>query len=907
MARVFYQSLAPNCDTILDFGTDSSNSYLRGTDGIATFSSETVEQQGAEPKWYGWEALHYTAHTTNPAKLKVICDSLPRDKTRINTLTMLSENALHVLLEHGVLGQSFNITCQNGTDLKRSNIINEEKESIVECAKILIEAGIDVNHSNFWNETPLLIAIKRKYFTIVDMLLKQDDIDLDSCRGAVSGKTARELLKGKKKIKKIKTKVLPEQSSTHTKILFRLLKSGDEEAFLRYNGGKINDMLKSDEDIDGDNKANSSCTLLQYCFRRGLIAWHQEKVRCTSDSLLHYRDITANRLVKIFCQNGMAKCILHLLDNGANIDSTLKKFEDGKTLLQAAIVKGYYPLIAVILGGTETTFDPNKLCPAIVELLSSTTNDIDLNCTLSIVLNRLLTSKISLNEEGIVKLNQIWNLDRSLARLNRENVLLLLKFSGSLSRTSVIERSKFLCWWNSHITNPLLEKIGPEVIQRHLDECVEQQEDNISINYDSFIYKGSVEQVLRTFMHSPVLNVCLNHFVFKILIMQKWEKLRFMSIKYFYLNLLYYVIFYLLLHVYILFKFNKVSNPGTDLVYSLGWVCLLLFVAKELFQLFASVGSYFRELYNYPELFFIVTTFLVYSVDNNWVDVAEVLSILSSNLVLFLLLEQVPKFAKYIIILRTVFFYLKYLVFYFIQFVAFAICFYILFANSDQAFWTDLGNKIFETIILFTGNLDYMEIPWRKEPSLNTTSQDSFHNFPNKDFFSKLILLLFVLFMSIILHNLLLGLLVTDMENLNKRFKLFEQLKRASFVVRVEKFLDSAYLRCLPNCIVNRFHNGKDLFKYNKSVMVNINDKKIFDDDGKQHLDFILTTREKREDSLKRLYRYIKSKVNEQSYEGNRHQVNSEVLEKLELVEDRLKNLHEIAEVMKVGLYKNRS
>jgi ankyrin repeat protein len=58
-----------------------------------------------------------------------------------------------------------------------SKIINQEKDRFVKCAQILIKAGIDVNHSNFWNETPLLIAISRKYFKIVDMLLKQDGID----------------------------------------------------------------------------------------------------------------------------------------------------------------------------------------------------------------------------------------------------------------------------------------------------------------------------------------------------------------------------------------------------------------------------------------------------------------------------------------------------------------------------------------------------------------------------------------------------------------------------------------------------------------------------------------------------------------------------------------------------------
>ncbi|KAJ3621394.1 hypothetical protein MTP99_003532 [Tenebrio molitor] len=181
MSRSSYKSISVNSETRIELQRVSTISDLRWADGIETLSPETIEQklqQGAEidsinPKWYGWEALHYAARTSDPDKLKVICDYLPIDK--INTLTMLSENALHVLLDHGVLARSFYITSQNGTNLKMSKIINQEKDRFVKCAQILIKAGIDVNHSNFWNETPLLIAISRKYFKIVDMLLKQDD------------------------------------------------------------------------------------------------------------------------------------------------------------------------------------------------------------------------------------------------------------------------------------------------------------------------------------------------------------------------------------------------------------------------------------------------------------------------------------------------------------------------------------------------------------------------------------------------------------------------------------------------------------------------------------------------------------------------------------------------------------
>jgi hypothetical protein len=108
-------------------------------------------------------------------------------------------------------------------------------------------------------------------------------------------------------------------------------------------------------------------------------------------------------------------------------------------------------------------------------------------------------------------------------------------------------------------------------------------------------------------------------------------------------------------------------------------------------------------------------------------------------------------------------------------------------------------------------------------------------------------------------------------------------------------FLDS---RFLPKCILDRFHSGRNVLN-KKLVILHINDKKILDDDGKQHLFFILTKRKKRQESLQKLYRYIKAKLNE----GIRCHVNSEVLEKLELVETRLKNLHEVSEIMKVKLH----
>jgi hypothetical protein len=68
-----------------------------------------------------------------------------------------------------------------------------------------------------------------------------------------------------------------------------------------------------------------------------------------------------------------------------------------------------------------------------------------------------------------------------------------------------------------------------------------------------------------------------------------------------------------------------------------------VFTAKELFQLLIFAGAYFCEFNKFPEIFFMVNTSLVYFANKNLVGIVEVLSILSSNLLLLLSLVQMPK------------------------------------------------------------------------------------------------------------------------------------------------------------------------------------------------------------------------------------------------------------------------
>lgn len=225
-----------------------------------------------DESWYYWGPLHFAAYGTDSRKLDAII-RFAHDRNLLNSLSIFSENALHVLLEYGRRIEGFPVQLTNGWESRICHIIPEEHDDVVECARLLVDAGtkvmcifakkilpafslpctatllrlgldgissfsqthtssgIDVNHNNIWNETPLIMAIRYRLLRVIQLLLMKKDVDLDSCKDTRSGKSARDLLR--------ENEIHLHLLSPHTvavssvKTLFTFLKSNDEELFLR--------------------------------------------------------------------------------------------------------------------------------------------------------------------------------------------------------------------------------------------------------------------------------------------------------------------------------------------------------------------------------------------------------------------------------------------------------------------------------------------------------------------------------------------------------------------------------------------------------------------------------------------------------------------------------------------------
>lgn len=94
----------------------------------------------------------------------------------------------------------------------------------------LIE-GVNINHNNIWNDTPLLLAIRYRQLGVIELLLKRPEIDLDTCKTS-HNKSPRDLL-NEKEIHLDLINQTTTLSVDPVQTLFTYLKSGNEETFLR--------------------------------------------------------------------------------------------------------------------------------------------------------------------------------------------------------------------------------------------------------------------------------------------------------------------------------------------------------------------------------------------------------------------------------------------------------------------------------------------------------------------------------------------------------------------------------------------------------------------------------------------------------------------------------------------------
>jgi len=312
----------------------------------------------------------------------------------------------------------------------------------------------------------------------------------------------------------------------------------------------------------------------------------------------------------------------------------------------------------------------------------------------------------------------------------------------------------------------------------------------------------------------------LSHPTITSFLWMKWRKIR----PYFYFNVLFYLIFVSLLTAYVLLRNmgidemddTKVIAEGEvvrETTTTLAWlqwstfVFLVIFTLRELFQISVSYRRYIFSMENLMEAALIVLTFILMFGASEPVVVKHVsgVIILLSWVEAVLLVGGHPRLSTYITMFSKVSFNFAKFLSWFISFIiAFGLCFFIIFHHPEGAknddgedingYFVNPSKSLMKTIIMsLTGEIEFEDLEFSTDAS-------------------RIIFLIYVFFIMLVLVNLLNGLAVSDIVDIQKQAEIMSHISRVELMCHMESILlgdpfmfltnfpESKLAKKLPSC-----------------------------------------------------------------------------------------------------------
>ncbi|XP_034835784.1 transient receptor potential channel pyrexia-like [Maniola hyperantus] len=205
---------------------------------------------------------------------------------------------------------------------------------------------------------------------------------------------------------------------------------------------------------------------------------------------------------------------------------------------------------------------------------------------------------------------------------------------------------------------------------------------------------------------------------------------------------------------------------------------------------YSSMYQYFTTFENLMEWFVLLSVFSLYNIQKEygWQNHVGGYAVLGAWTNLMLMMGQLPMFGDYVAMYQKVLSeFLKLLLAYICLLLGFAICFCVLFPNEEM-FSNPLMGFI-STLAMMVGELN-----------LNILINDPMLDDPPLiwELSSQTIFIFFVMFVTIILMNLLVGIAVHDIQGLRKTAGLSKLVRQTKLILFVEMGMFSALL---PKCL----------------------------------------------------------------------------------------------------------
>ncbi|XP_053962376.1 transient receptor potential cation channel protein painless [Anastrepha ludens] len=356
-----------------------------------------------------------------------------------------------------------------------------------------------------------------------------------------------------------------------------------------------------------------------------------------------------------------------------------------------------------------------------------------------------------------------------------------------------------------------IDGMHPEVLEEHFDSCIStngrKPGDNdfeILINFKNLISHPSSSHAKKLRAQNfreempPIAFIAeskehrhlLQHPLITSFLFLKWHRLSVI----FYINFLLYFFFALSIITHTILKFRESEHEAITVLFGLfSWIGIIYLLLREITQFVLAPLKYFRSPTNYMEVALIILSIMTCTEPSYTRETQRVIAVFTILLValeLCLLVGSLPvlSISTHMLMLRAVSkSFIKSFALYSIFVITFSLCFYILFGKpsegSEGANGADAANyggefnkfanpftAVIKTIVMLTGEFDAGDIEF-------------------DTLYSYLIFLMFVVFMSIVLFNLLNGLAVSDTQAIKAQAELNGSICRTILLTRYEQVL----------------------------------------------------------------------------------------------------------------------
>jgi len=264
----------------------------------------------------------------------------------------------------------------------------------------------------------------------------------------------------------------------------------------------------------------------------------------------------------------------------------------------------------------------------------------------------------------------------------------------------------------------------------------------------------------------------------------KWLRIR----KFFLLSLMFHSIFVALFTGYVGATYLWHVKRFSQILFwpVLGFTCVL--ACKELFQVAHGICCYARRWENWLQWSVIIlSAIILIPSSNTWQHHVAALGVLLVWIELMMVVGRFPMFGIYVQMFTQVSInFFKFLAAYICLIVGFSLGFNVLHENY-KSFANPLISLL-KTVIMMSGELEFEDVFFDEKAPLK---------YPGT---AHLMLLGFVILVTVILMNLMVGLAVSDIQELRRCAGLDRLIRRAELVAHLENMLFSKLLDRAPAC-----------------------------------------------------------------------------------------------------------